>query len=101
MRVQSHACCTVRTLVGSAPAIGDIVVPLARPQETEDGTPVHTHNRATQVVIPREHVPPQTIREGQHPLWNGDVGQHMINEVRRSFGHAATAAIGTETAPFA
>jgi hypothetical protein len=85
---------------GPAPAIGDAVVPRACPQETEYGSHVHPHNRATQVVIPREQVP-QTIREAQHPLPDGNVGQHMINEVRRAFGHAATAATGTEAAPLA
>jgi hypothetical protein len=34
-------------------------------------------------------------------LPNGNVGQHVINEVRRAFGHAATAATGTEATPLA
>jgi hypothetical protein len=83
-----------------APAIGDAAPPRAGPQEAEDGSHVHAHHRATQIMIPREPVP-QAIREAQHPLPNRDVGQHMVNEVRRAFGHAAAAATRTEAPPLA
>ncbi len=41
------------------------------------------------------------MREAQHPLPNGDIRQHVVDEMRGPFGHAAPTATGTEPAPFA
>jgi hypothetical protein len=78
--------------------------PLAMParrargtQKTEDSAHLHTHDRATQIVIPREQVS-QTIGQTQDPLPNRGIGQHMVDEVGRAFRHASPAATRTEAA---
>jgi hypothetical protein len=85
---------------GPAPAVCDAAAARACTQKAEDGTRVHTHDRATQIVIPREQVP-QTVRQAQHPLANRDVGEYVVNQVSRAFGHASAAAAGTESAALA
>lgn len=40
------------------------------------------------------------VRKSQHPLPHGDVGKHVVNEVRRAFGHPPPATARTKaTAP--
>jgi hypothetical protein len=43
------------------------------------------------IMVPRKLVP-QPVRQTQDPLPDRHVGQHVVDEVRGTFGHSATAA---------
>jgi hypothetical protein len=81
-------------------AIDHAVAPRALTQKPEHDTHVDSDHRSTQIVIPCEQVP-QAIREAQHPLPNRHVGQHVVDQVRRTFGHAAAAATRAKAASLA
>ena len=51
-----------------------------------------------QRMIPRQHVP-QAMRQTQYPLTERYLREHVIDQVRRAFGHAATAAARAHGAP--
>jgi len=84
----------------TAATIDDAIPTRATSDDAEHGAHVHGDDRATQIVIPRQHVP-QPVRQTQHPLSHRHVGEHMIHQVRRAFGHAPAATTGTEPAAFA
>ena len=52
---------------GTTAPVRDSVALCALAQKPEDGAHVHSDYRATQIVIPRQHVA-QPIGQGQHPL---------------------------------
>ena len=52
---------------GPAPTVGYASVPRAATGKPEDRPDVHVHHRATQIVIPREHIP-EPVRQAQGPL---------------------------------
>ncbi len=80
--------------------IRDAAVARARAQEPEHGANEHRDDAAARVVIPRQLVP-QAVRQTEDPLSHRHVGQHVINQVRRAFRHAAPPATGTQRAAFA
>ena len=85
---------------GAAAVIGDAVSPRALPQEPEHHAQRDSDDGATQLVIPGKQVP-QPMRQTQHPLSNRHVGEHVIDQIRRTLGHAATAAPRAEAAALA
>ncbi len=67
-------------------------------QEAKDGAHGHGHHRPTDVMVPGQQVP-HPVWKREHPLANGDVGEHMIEKcaarsvIRRppQLGHTALA----------
>ena len=51
-------------------------------------------------MVPGQHVP-QPVGKREHPLANGDVGEHMIDEVSGALGHPAPAAARAHRPGFA
>ena len=79
--------------------IRDAVVARAGAQEAEHGADEHGDDPAAHVVIPRQLVP-QAVRQTQHPLPHGHVGEHVIEQVGGALGHPAAAATRTHRAAF-
>jgi len=84
----------------SAPFVAYAGPPRPGAQEAEHGSHVHARHRAAQIVVPRKQVP-QAMRQTQYPLSQRNVGQHVVDEMGRPFGHPAPGATGTEPAPLA
>jgi len=81
-----------------APAtVRDASVAPAGAQQAEYRTKEHRDDGAARVVIPRELVA-QAVRQTQHPLSHGHVGEHVIDEVGGALVHPAAAAARTERA---
>jgi len=51
-------------------------------------------------MVPRQPIA-QAIRQTQHPLPYGNIGEDVIDEVRSALGHPATATTRAEAASFA
>lgn len=68
-------------------------VPLHRAHE-------HTDHGPAEIVVPRQQIA-HAIRQAQHPLPHGHVGQHVVHQVRGAFGHAPAATAGAEPSPLA
>ena len=84
----------------SAAPVGHAGAPGTGPQEAKDRPDIHPRHRPAQLVVPRQQVP-QPMREAQDPLTHGDIGQYVIDQVRRALRHPSTAATGTEAAALA
>jgi hypothetical protein len=56
-----------------------------------NGAHQDTHDGSAQVVTPRQEVP-HAGWQTQEPLAHGHIGQHVVHQVRRAFGHATPAA---------
>jgi len=85
---------------GARVAIDHAVLPRLTTVEVQEGPDEDAEDRTAEAVVPGEEVA-QTVREAQHPLADGDVGQHAIHEAGSAFGHAPAAATGAEASPFA
>ena len=83
----------------AAAAVRHAVSARAAAQETEHRSEIHGHDRPTEVVIPGEEIP-NPMRQAQHPLPHGHVGNDVIDPVGSAFGHPAPTAARTESAPF-
>lgn len=70
------------------------------PQRRHHRTGEDARDNAAQTMVPGQPIP-KTERQRQDPLAHRDIGQHPIDQVRRPFGHAPTAAPRAEAAPFA
>ena len=68
--------------------------------QPEHGAHEHGDDRTTQVVVPRQLIP-QAVRQAQHPLPHGHVGEHVIDQVGGALRHPAAAATGTDRAALA
>jgi hypothetical protein len=62
---------------GTTAPVRDSVVLCAPAQKPEDGAHLHSGYRATQIVIPRQHVA-QPIGQAQHPLADRHVGEPSV-----------------------
>ena len=82
------------------PTIRTPLVARASAQQPEHGAEEHGDDGAAQVVVPRQLVP-QAVRQTQHPLPHGHVGEHVIDQVGGALGHPAAAATRTQRAAFA
>jgi len=69
-------------------------------QQAEHGAKEHGAHPPAQVMVPRQAVP-QGVRQTQHPLSNRYVRDDVFDQMRGTFGHAATTAARTERAPLA
>jgi hypothetical protein len=85
---------------GAAPAVGHAVTASAVSQQPEHLTQDYAGHGPTQFVIPREQIP-QPVRQAQGPLLDRHVGEDIIDEMRRPFGHLASTAPGEEAATLA
>jgi hypothetical protein len=79
-------------------AIRDALSPGAASQEPEHHPQRDADDSATQRVIPGEQVA-QPMRQAQDPLSDRHIRQHVIDQMRRSLGHAAAAAPGQKPRP--
>ena len=80
---------------GPAASTGHAGLAGPAPKKAEDGSHEDARHRATQRVIPRQHVP-QAMRKAQHPLPYLHDRKHVIDEVRRALRHATPAAARTD-----
>ena len=60
----------------------------------------HPHDRFAQIVTPGQQVP-DSWRQAQDPLSDGDIGEHVVHQVRGSLGHPPPAAARAEASPLA
>ena len=65
--------------------------------EVQEGADKDAEDGAAEAVVPGKQVA-QAVGEAQHPLADGDVGQHTIHEAGGTLGHAPAAATGAEAA---
>src|SRR5512140_1206310 len=70
----------------AAPAIDGPPPAPAAPLEAEERAGVDRAHRAAEGVIPRQAIA-ERVREREHPLADGDVGQDVIDEFRGARGH--------------
>ena len=83
----------------AAPGMRDAMRLGPRAQMAFDGLVQDARNPSAQVVTPRQQVA-QPMREREHPLSYGNVGEDVVDEMRGAFGHAPPATTRTEPAPF-
>lgn len=77
-------------------AVTNAAVTPAPALEAEECTRVNGEHGATENVIPGEAVA-ERVRQGEHPLADGDVGQDVVDELRAAGRHPPAAAARTET----
>jgi hypothetical protein len=82
-----------------APTIADPAPAPAAPLEAEERAGVDREHGAAEGVIPRQAIA-ERVREREHPLAYGDVGQDVVDQFRRTGGHAPAATARTKPAPF-
>ena len=58
------------------------------PQEPQDRPHRHRCHRAAEIMVPGQLVA-QAIRQRQHPLPHRHIGEHVVDQVCRPFGHPA------------
>ena len=75
---------------GAAATIHDAGLSGYVTQEAEDSAHIDADDRAAQVVIPGQLVA-KTMRQTQHPLPHGHRWEHVVDQVRGTFGHPAPA----------
>jgi hypothetical protein len=76
---------------GRATATEGAGVPGTTPQEREHGADEDATHRPAERVVPRQHIP-QPMQQAQHSLAHWHLGKHLIDGMRRAFGHAAAPA---------
>ena len=69
-------------------------------QPAEHGAQIDRDHGPAERVVPRQQVA-KTRGQGQDELTDRDVREHVIDQVRGTIGHAATATARTEPAPLA
>ena len=84
----------------AAARVGEPLVARPAPQVPLDRPVQQAGDAPAQVVVPGQHVP-DPMRHTPDPLADRHVGQDVVDEVRRTFGHAPTATTRTETSPLA
>ena len=67
----------------------------ASAKEPEYRADEYANDGATQMVMPRQLIP-QAVRQAEHPLSHGRVGEHVVDEVGGALGHSAAAATRTD-----
>ena len=85
---------------GARVAIVHSVLPPLMTVEVQEGPDEDAEDGAAEAVVPGEQVA-QAVGEAQHPLADGDAGQHTIHEVGGALGHAAAPATGAEATALA
>ena len=68
--------------------------------QVQEGSDEDPEDGAAEAVVPRQQVA-QAVGEAQHPLADGNVGQHAIHEVGGALRHAAAATTGAEATALA
>jgi hypothetical protein len=76
-------------------AVTNSTAPPAPALEAEKRTRVDGEHGATEDVIPGEAIA-ERVRQGEHPLADGDVGQDVLDELRGAGSHPPAAATRTE-----
>ncbi len=82
---------------GAGAAMAHTVLPRLAAVEIQERPDEDAKDRAAEAVVPGEEVA-QAVGEAQHPLADGDVGEHTIHEVGGPLDHAPAAATGAEAA---
>jgi hypothetical protein len=76
------------------------LVPHPPAEVSLDGAVKNAHDRSAAIVPPGEHIA-QTTRQREDPLPYRNIRQHVVDEMRRAFGHTPAAAARTEAAALA
>ena len=84
---------------GAASPASKTVPRRSAPQRSKDRAHKDADDGTAEVVIPGQPVA-QAQRQCEHPLADGHIRQHGIDEVGGAFHHAASSAARAETAPF-